>query len=143
MIEYVLTLNSEQARETLKAVELLMRLKLNQPEGISRAVLDGMYERIGSDEFCKRRDVADMYIKFAFRAIFPRWGEEKKDTEWYRLYNLYQVLRKAIHDAENPNGNGVDSHKPIQFTEEPLPKIEWKKKSTMTKEEAMKEYTDE
>ena len=31
MYEYILTLDSSQAKETLKAVELLMRLKINQP----------------------------------------------------------------------------------------------------------------
>ncbi len=126
MIEYVLTLNSQQARETLKAVELLMRLKINQPEEISRAVLDGMYDRIGCDEFCMRRDDANVYMRLAFNVIFQRSDEVRKDQEWYRLYNLYQVIRKAIHDAEHPEGTGVDSYEPRAFTDEPLPKIEWK-----------------
>ena len=65
MIEYTLTLNSAQARETLKAVELLMRMKINQPEEISRGVLDGMYEEIGCDEYCRRRDIANGYLKQA------------------------------------------------------------------------------
>ena len=129
MIEYVLTLNSDQAKETLKAVELLMRLKINQPEEISRTVLDGMYERIGCDEFCKRRDEANEYLHKAFEAIFPHWSEVQKDEEWYRLYNLYQVIRYQIHLAEHPNSTGVDSYPPTQFTDEPIPECTWRKKN--------------
>jgi len=128
MFEYTLTLNSAQAREVLKAVELLMRLKIDQPEEISRAVLDGIYGMIGCDEFCKRRDVANGYLRMAFNAIFPYREQIVKDDEWYRLYNLYQAIRYQIHLAENPEGKGVDSYPPIQITDEPIPKCEWRKK---------------
>ena len=84
-VEYTLTLDKKQARETLKAVELLMRLKINQPKEISRAILEGMDERIDIDEFCKRRDEADIHLDHAFRAIFPTFDDVKKDEEWYRL----------------------------------------------------------
>lgn len=126
MTEYTLKMNSIQARETLNAVELLMRLKINQPEEISRAVLDGMFERIGCDEFCRRRDRANEHLRAAFQEIFPTWDEVKKDEQWYRLYNLYQSIRYAIHQAEHPNSTGVDSYPPIQFTDEPIPECEWK-----------------
>lgn len=129
MATYTLTLNSDQARELRKAVELLMRLKINQPEEITRAVLDEMLEdkRIDIDTFCKRRDKANDHLKAAFDALFPHWGEIRKDKEWYRLYNIYQVVRYAIHEAENPEGKGVDSYPPTQFTDEPMPKCEWVK----------------
>ena len=122
--KYTFTLTSEQTKEALKAIELLMRLKINQPHEISKAVLDSMYERIGIQEFCDRKDKADKYIDQAFNVIFPTWDEVQKDNEWYRLYNIYQVIRFAIHETEYPNSIGVDSYSPIQFTEEPLP--EWK-----------------
>ena len=128
MPEYTLTMTSAQARTMLKAVELFMRLKINQPEEISRAIMDGeFYDRIGCDEFCKRRDIADMHLRKGFMAIFPLWSEVKKDTEWYRLYNLYQSVRYAIHEAEHPESDGVDSRLPMQFTDEPIPKCEWRK----------------
>ena len=126
-VEYTLHLNSEQAVTLLKAVELLMRLKINQPEEISRAVLDGMYERIGIDVYCRRRDTANACLKRAFDTIFPTIDDIKKDEEWYRLYNLYQSVRYARHEAEYPNGTGVDSYPPMQMTDEPIPKCEWKK----------------
>lgn len=129
MATYTLTLNSDQAKELRKAVELLMRLKINQPEEITRAVLDEMLEdkRIDIDTFFKRRDKANDHLKAAFDTLFPHWGEIRKDKEWYRLYNIYQVVRYAIHEAENPEGIGVDSYPPTRFTDEPMPKCEWVK----------------
>lgn len=130
MVHYTLTMNQDQAREVRHAVELLLRLKINQPEEITRAVLDQMLEdeRIDIDEFCKRRDRASGHLKAAFDELFPHWSEIKKDKEWYRLYNILQVIRYAIHEAEHPNSTGVDSYPPTQFTEdEPLPKCEWVK----------------
>lgn len=126
MIEYTLKLNSDQAKETLKAVELLMRLKINQPHEISRAILDGIYERIGIDEYLKRKDKANEYLDEAFAAIFPTWDEVKKDEEWYRLYNIYQAIRYQIHLAEYPNSTGVDSYPPMCLTDEPIPECTWK-----------------
>lgn len=122
--QYILTLTPAQAKTVNKAVELLMRLKINQPEEIPRAVMDSMYERIGCDEFCKRRDQANNFLKLAFLMMFTSWDEVKKDPEWYRLYNVYQVIRYAIHNVENPDGVGVDAREPMAFTDEPLPMIE-------------------
>ena len=116
-IEYQLFMNSEQARETLKAVEFLMRLKLKQYDVIPYNLLE-----MGSTDYWWKRDMAAPYFKQAFEIYFKEVKpEEYKDDEWYRLYNLYQVLRKAIHDAENPLSTGVDSYEPMQFTDEPLP----------------------
>lgn len=126
-IEYTLTMNSRQAKKCLKAVELLMRLKINQPEEISRAVLDGMYERIGIDEYLRRKDSANEHLRNAFMAIFPNWDEVLKDDEWYILYNIYQAIRYQIHLAEHPGSTGVDSYPPIQITDEPIPKCEYRK----------------
>ena len=127
MTDYTLHLNSAQAHETLKAVELLMRLKINQPEELPRALLKPMYERIGCVEFCRRRDKAKPHLFLAFNEIYPTLGDWAKDDEWYRLYNLYQSIRYAIHEAEHPNSIGVDSTPPIHFTpDEPVPKCEWR-----------------
>ena len=122
-VEYTLTMTNDQARETLKAVELLMRLKIGQYEEIPFALLD-----LGDNEFCDRRDTAKPFLQAAFGAMSPnRLGSGwKKDNEWYRLYNLYQSLRFAIHNAEHPDSTGVDSYPPTQFTEEPLPQCEWR-----------------
>lgn len=132
MIEYTLTMNSDQARMCLNAVELLMRLKINQPDQISWAVMPHEYWEDGEvndekfDDFLHRRDKADEYLRLAFREIFPSWEGVKKDAEWYTLYNLYQVLRYQIHLAEYPDSTGVDSRPPWAFTDEPLPGGSWR-----------------
>lgn len=127
--KYVLTMNSEQAHTALKAVELLMRLKINQPREISRAVMPEDYwdEKTGKvdterfDDFIRRRDQVDSCAESAFLQMFPTWEHVKKDAEWYRLYNLYQAIRYQIHLAEHPDSLGVDSYPPLQMTDEPIP----------------------
>ena len=125
----------KSAGECLKAVELMLRLKLNQPEEITRAVMledyweNNKLDKNKFDEFIKRRDEADDALKIAFSYIFPTWDDVKKDTEWYRLYNIYQVIRYAIHEAEHPQTTGLDSYPPTQFTaDEPLPGCSWTRK---------------
>ena len=123
---YRLEMTSEQAREVNKAVELLMRLKLNQPEEIPRAVLS-WGEGLTCDEWCERRDGAEPPLREAFRQLFPTVADVRKDDEWHRLYNLHQVIRKAIHDAEHPETTGVDSYPPINSGgEKRMPRMEWK-----------------
>lgn len=120
-VDYTLYLNSDQAHETLKAVEFLMRLKLNQYDQISYNVLN-----LADKDYCDRRDESRPLLEQAFKVLFKgKRDDEWKDNEWYRLYNLYQVIRKAIHDAEHPDSNGVDANEPIRFTDEPLPKCEF------------------
>lgn len=120
MVEYTLTLNSDQAHETLKAVELLMRLKIRQFDALPYNVIG-----IERDDYCVKRDEAKPHLDALERIFFPNWQDIKKDAEWYRLYNLYQVLRYAIHEAEHPQTIGVDSYPPVQFSDEPLPMCEW------------------
>ena len=131
-VEYTLTLDSSQAAELLKAVELLMRLKINQPEEITWMVMpddyfteDGVVDSKRFDNYIKRRDEANVYLRKAFALMFPDGCT--KDTEWYRLYNLYQVIRYARHEAEFPDSTGVDSYPPIKLTDEPMPKCTWRK----------------
>ena len=126
MIEYTLKLDSKQAPIILHAIELLMRIKINQPEEISRSVLDGLYDRIGCDEYCKRRDRANEHLNKAFREIFPTWYEVKKDQEWYILYNTYQALRYQRHLAEFPESKGVDSYPPMPTGGEAIPECSWR-----------------
>ena len=100
-----------------------MRLKINQYKEIPFALVD-----ISDSRFCEKRDLANPYLKLAFDALYSdKKDNEWKDSEWYRLYNIHQVIRKAIHDAERPNSIGVDADQPIAFGGEPLPKIEWRK----------------
>ena len=132
MVEYTLKLNSAQANEVLKAVELLMRLKINQPKEIPNAVMpddyweDGKIDKDAFNDFLQRRDRADEYLEKAFREIFPTWEKVKKDDEWHTLYNILQALRYQRHLAEYPNGRGVDSYPPMYFGGEKIPECSWR-----------------
>lgn len=125
---YTLTLTSSQCRAVCNAVEFLMRLKINQPEEIPRAVLS-WGEGLSVEEWCRRRNRAEPLLRRAFKELFPTYDDVKKDDEWYRLYNLYQVTRYALHEAENPEGKGVDSYPPVNIggLDEPMPKCTFEK----------------
>lgn len=121
MAEYVLTMNSNQTKETLKAIELLMRLKIKQFDILPYNLLD-----IGAKDYCDKRDAAEPLLRDLGEIFFPGW-HYSKDEEWNRLYDLYQVLRHAIHDAEYPTCKSQYADEPAQYSREPLPKIEWRK----------------
>ena len=121
---YTLTLTSSQLRAVCNAVELLMRLKINQPEEIPRGALN-WGNGLDVDEWCRRRDKAEPLLRQAFKELFPTWQDVKKDEQWYRLYNLYQVTRYALHEAENPETKDtVDAYPPVNIggLDEPMPK---------------------
>lgn len=120
---YTLTLTSAQCRAVCNAVELLMRLKINQPEEIPRGALN-WGNGLSVEEWCRRRDRAEPLLRQAFKELFPTLDDVKKDEQWYRLYNLCQVTRYALHEAEAPEGKGVDSYPPWKAggVDEPMPK---------------------
>lgn len=120
---YTLTMSGTQARAVCNAVELLMRLKINQPEEIPRSALN-WGNGLSVDEWCRRRDKAEPLLRQAFNEMFPTWQDVKKDEEWHRLYDLFQVIRYAIHEAENPSGTGVDSYPPMCTAGEKMAKCE-------------------
>lgn len=123
MFEYTLTLNEEQCHEVLKAVELLMRLKIGQYQEIIYTLCD-----IQNPERTNQISEADTILKQAFAVMNKgKKSNEFKDDEWHTLYDLYQVLRKGIHDTEHPETEGLDAAEPIQFGEKPLAKMKAKK----------------
>lgn len=115
MPTYTLTLSPEQAKAVCKSVELLLRLKIGQYEELPFALC-----QMG-EGFCGKRDAAKPHLKQGFEAMLGERPE--KDQEWNRLYDILQVMRYAIHDAEHPWTTGVDSYPPICTSGEPLPKM--------------------
>ena len=123
MIEYTITLNSRQIRMTLKAVELLMRLKIKQAEELPYALM------LKEPDYAERRDAAMPNLRAAFEQLFHgKEPAEWKDQDWYCLNCQYQVIRHALQQAEYPDSTGVDSYDPVQLSaDEELPKISWRK----------------
>ena len=106
----------------LKAVDLFSRLKIGQYKDLIETVLP---DNLDIKEFCFRRDCAEPWLDLAFNALLR--DTIQKDAEWYRSYNIIQALRYAIHECETPDVKyTVDAYPPTQFTEEPIPKCEWK-----------------
>lgn len=122
-LTYTLTMSAEQCHAVCEAVEFLMRLRMAQADEIPRHVLE-WGEGLSCDEWCRRRDEAEPILHEAFRILFPSWTEAKRDN---RLYDLYQVTRKAIHDAEYPESDGVDSYPFLCTASEAPAKCEWRK----------------
>jgi len=124
MFEYTLTLNEEQCHEVLKSVELLMRLKIGQYQELIYSLCD-----IYNPELSEQISAADSVFRTAFDIMNKgKKPSEYKDKEWHVLYDLYQVLRKGIHDAEHPEGSGLDAAEPLQFGNMPLAGMKWIKK---------------
>lgn len=124
-VTYTLTMSSEQAHEANKAIELLMRLKLNQFDVLPYNLLD-----LADERYAKKRDNAMPHLALGFAELYAdKKPGEWKDTEWYRLYDLHQVIRKAIHDAEHPETTGVDSYPLMETAGEPMAWCEWKREN--------------
>ena len=113
---YAMTVSSEQARAIDKAVELLLRLKIGQFD-----VLPYNLMMPGSEGYCEHRDAAKPYLDGLDR-VFSTYYH--KDDEWHRLYDLHQVIRKAIHDAEHPETVGVDSYPVVNTCGEKMARME-------------------
>lgn len=115
-----LVMKTNQAHALNRAVDLFMRLKINQPKELIWHLMD-----LRDDDFCERRDCAEVYLDKAFRLIYPRWDCVVKDKEWHTLYNMHQVLRYAFYQNEHPSSKGVDSYPPNSYSGEPLPKLSY------------------
>jgi len=113
---YAMTVSSEQARAIDKAVELLLRLKIGQFDVLPQNLMV-----LGSEGYCEHRDAAKPYLD-KLEQVFSTYYH--KDDEWHRLYDLHQVIRKAIHDAEHPETVGVDSYPVVCTAGEKMARME-------------------
>lgn len=109
-----ITMDDDMARAVLDAVELSMRLRLNQPEELCWKFLD-----VCDKDFYDKRDKVVPLLKQAFDIIFPyedyvERGRIWKNDEWYRLYNVFQTMNHVF---------GIGNFPPLQLTYIPLPKV--------------------
>lgn len=135
-IQYVLTLTTKQAREIQNALEVIMRWKLCQTD-IMREYLPDRLDWTPGVNFSTsiaKRNAATELLKAANDLLCPYdyYEEGKKplkDDQWCRIYNIYQVIRHAIWEAESDKElYTVDSREPFPNGAEPLPGIEWREK---------------
>lgn len=119
--QYTLTLTSEQAKIVDRAVELLLRLKIGQYEELPFVLMD-----VGTYDFSDRVQRAKEFLQVGFGMMSPNYhgGGWTKDLDWHRLYDIHQVIRHAIHDAEHPDATwSVDAFDPVSTSGEKLPTI--------------------
>jgi len=121
--EYKLTLDSSQAKAVLDALELLMRLKLGQTFTFCQAVDE--WKHIEDVDYSRVKEYVEMALNELQRGMKPT---EFKDESWHRLYNIFQALRYARHEAEYPETTGVDAYPPFSSGGLPVPDCEWRRK---------------
>lgn len=131
--EYTLTLTTAQAREVQNALEAIMRWMLKQPEIMREYLPDRLDWKSDFDVSLAKRNAATELLKAANDLMCPYdYYRDKdkplKDDQWHRLYNIFQVIRHAIWEAESDKKYCVvDGNRPFPSGDEPLPKIEWRK----------------
>lgn len=119
MKKYRLELTDEQAKITLKALELYSRLRNGQWTELVDLCLD-----LNDDDYARKK--FDLLIpelmhlrKQVYPELPPQWGTsygigkfEDADLAW----EIHEVLRNRIAWAEHPEGGaGVDFDAPISF----------------------------
>lgn len=131
--EYTLTLTTAQAREVQNALEAIMRWILKQPDIMREYLPDRLDWESDFDVSLAKRDAATELLKAANDLMCPHSYIDTpsiplKTYQWHRIYNIYQVIRHAIWEAESDHEHWtVASGEPFPSGDEPLPKIEWKK----------------
>lgn len=130
MVEYTLTLKSKQAKEIQNALEVIMRWKLRQPSIVMEYLPNRLSWKNDFDDYLKKRDEITEYLEKANDIAIPKLENNNtlKDEQWDRIYNIFQVIRHAIQQAEYPDSKGVDSYPPFPSGNEPLPEIKWERK---------------
>ena len=108
MTRYRLEMTEEQARVTVAALNLAMRVWLGQWREIIECCMK--YEPKKMDEWCERRDEAEAVLLQARKIVMPEltgWGNSygvynRPETE--RIYNVLLAVRSCIAYHEHPEG---------------------------------------
>lgn len=130
MTRYRLEMNEEQARVTVAALNLAMRVWLGQWREIVECCMK--YEPEKLDEWCERRDEAENVLLQARKIVMPEltgWGNyygvyNRPETE--RLYNVLLAVRSCLAYHDNPaGGTTVNFREPMAiYVNEEMPKCE-------------------
>lgn len=101
---YTLELTQEQAAVVSRACELYARLGYGQFGEVI-----WQYMNLTDEDFCDRRDEAEVYLYKARALIYPELGEARgrsygigRDDDLDRSFDVHQVLRHALGDEREP-----------------------------------------
>ena len=130
MTRYRLEMTEEQARVTVAALDLALRVWLGQWREIIECCMK--YEPKKMDEWCERRDEAEAVLLQARKIVMPEltgWGNSygvynRPETE--RLYNVLLAVRSCLAYNEQPEGGiTVNFREPMAIhVNEELPRCE-------------------
>jgi hypothetical protein len=103
-----ITFTEEQAYAVKRAVDLANRLKLGQLKEVWGYFEPELYKRLGTDKYCENRDRAEkLFLLLKGLLGFPEdhglygsygVGSPELTKEDNRLYEVYKVLAKALHE---------------------------------------------
>ncbi len=103
-----ITFTEEQAYAVKRAVDLANRLKLGQLKEVWGYFEPELYKRLGTDKYCENRDQAEkLFLTLKGLLGFPEdhglygsygVGSPELTKEDNRLYEVYKVLAKALHE---------------------------------------------
>ena len=133
MTKYRLEMTEEQARTTIAALDLAIRIKLGQWGQLVEHCME--WEPSKTDEWCERRDKAERVLLEARNIVMPELRDmnslhgshgvyAKEETE--RAYNVLLAVRSCLAYHNKPEGGyTVDFRKPMDiYVREEMPKCE-------------------
>ena len=125
--KYVLTMNEEQARVTMAALDLYMRLRIGQWDELADLCIECDYEN--EDDFFAYREKRDEVRKRLLHARQIAMPELTRGSSWgvykfektERAFNVLKAIRSARAWHNNPKGGYecyYDRPMPIHVREE-------------------------
>lgn len=136
MSKYQLTINEKQVEALLKALDLFSRIGTAEFEEILRHPQwnSKIFTDTGVNAHCNYGDkyyqcsdllkTAKTLLTGLHRDASYSIAASEVDEDSKITYDIYQVIRNRLAWDRNPEGGvTVDFHKPLEFSEEPLPEI--------------------
>ena len=133
-IRYTLELSEEQSEIIKIALEEYFRLRMNQTWDFADSMcFEDLEKNHTGEEFNKRIENRDMFrdeLEKLLKKVHPlqfRGNKFREQTiEMRRAQDIWQVIRYKLWTSKHTDAYNwcVDSRKPMNMSDEPLPKME-------------------
>ena len=125
----ILELTREHAQVVQDACEMLMRMKLGQPSFPTELLLGWpSHERMSTDEFCLRRDMANEIMRTYLFAVLGRnnygYPDGRKDDTEALAYEVWGTIRHETYKYyyQDDDFYDVRSQEPMNESGKTMPK---------------------
>jgi hypothetical protein len=129
--KYVLTLSHKQAVLVKVVLEEYFRIRLNQWTDVAESlVMRGVTKEVREKDFdtlLAQRNMANEVFSAVGRALNDPYTFTPKQEDELMATEIWEVIRHALwmqREDKDAVGWCVDSQEPMQWSDEPLPKIE-------------------